>query len=368
MVFSETWESHLKHLEEVVKWLKDMDLKIKCSKCEFFKSKVHYLGYLVGADGVQSLPDKVTTIEALEPPQNIEELWHFLGLIRFYRKFIPFFTNITACLNAMLRMGAVFKWTEKCNNAFNLLKSELVKMPRIQYLNPDKMFKLFTDVSKHNYSSVLHQEETPNIVNTVPKPVPIAYFSGSFNKMQQLWNTIQKECYTVYRSIQKFSFYVAGAKCILYCNHKLLAPFFTMGMSSLVLHHWVLELQQFDIWFEHSSGKKSVVVNALSRIRTLGLYQDNGNTDLVKSDDDIVDNVVEEVHAIEWIPNSATYKIKKLNLDELREVQWQDTLNYLHKKAKSIRSKEVDGFILLLDVPWIALSLYQLPQQATGMH
>ena len=38
MVFSEMWESHLGHLEEVFKWLQDAGLKIKCSKCEFCKS------------------------------------------------------------------------------------------------------------------------------------------------------------------------------------------------------------------------------------------------------------------------------------------------------------------------------------------
>ena len=151
-----------------------MDLKIQCSKCEFFKSKVHYLGYLVGADGVKPLLEKVTTIEALV--RNIQELWHFLGLIRFYRKFIPFFTNITACLNTMLRKGVVFKWTEQCNNAFTLLKSDLVKMPRLQYPNPNKVIKLFTDTSKHSYSSVLHQEEVPEEANAVPNLVPIAYF------------------------------------------------------------------------------------------------------------------------------------------------------------------------------------------------
>ena len=74
MVFSETLESQLRHLEEVFKWLQDVDLKIKCSKYEFLKSKVHYLGYLVGTDSVQPLPEKVTATEALEPPQSIEEL------------------------------------------------------------------------------------------------------------------------------------------------------------------------------------------------------------------------------------------------------------------------------------------------------
>ena len=104
-------------------------------------------------------------------------------------------------------------------------------------------------------------------------------------------------------------------KCILYCDHKLLAQFFTMGMSSPVLDHLALELQQFDLWFKYISGKKNVVANASSRLRTPGLYQDNGNTDMAIIDDNIVDNIVEEVHDIEWIPNSATYKMEKLNLE-----------------------------------------------------
>ena len=83
MVFSQTWESHVRLLEEVFKQLQDVDLKRKHSKCKFFKSKVHYLGYLVGTNGVQPLPEKVATLQALEPPRNKEELWHFLGLIRF---------------------------------------------------------------------------------------------------------------------------------------------------------------------------------------------------------------------------------------------------------------------------------------------
>ena len=62
-------------------------------------------------------------------------------------------------------------------------------------------------------------------------------------------------------------------------------------------------------------GKKNVVADVISRLRTLGLYQDNGNDNLAKTDDDVVDNIVEEVHAIEWVPSADGYKMEKLNLD-----------------------------------------------------
>ena len=107
------WQEHLLHLEEVFKWLEAADLKIMCSKCEFFKTKMHYLGFLVGIDGVQPLPEKVTAIEALQynPSKDIDKLGHFLGSVGFCRKFIPFFADATACLNKMLRKAATFNWT-----------------------------------------------------------------------------------------------------------------------------------------------------------------------------------------------------------------------------------------------------------------
>ena len=56
-------------------------------------------------------------------------------------------------------------------------------MPRLQYPNPNTVFKLFTNASKHSYSNILHQEDVPKEVNAVPNLVPVAYVSGSFSKM-----------------------------------------------------------------------------------------------------------------------------------------------------------------------------------------
>ena len=86
----------------------------------------------------------------------------------------------------------------QCNNAFKLLKSELVKMPSLQYPNPNKLFKLFRDAPKHTYSGTLHQEDTSKVPNEEAYLISIPYFSASFGRTQQLWNTTQKECYVVY--------------------------------------------------------------------------------------------------------------------------------------------------------------------------
>ena len=82
----------------------------------------------------------------------------------------------------MLRKGATFWWMEGYNNTVKLLKFELVKMPTLQYPNPNKPFELFTDASKHSYSDILHQEETLKTPDAETNLIPIAYFSGSFGR------------------------------------------------------------------------------------------------------------------------------------------------------------------------------------------
>ena len=95
---------------------------------------------------------------------------------------------------------------------------------------------------------------------------------------------------------------------MLYCEHKPLGPFFTIGMSSPVYDKWALELQQFAIKFQHIQGKKIVVANAVSRLRMLGLCQDNGNED--------VPPTVGEVHSTDVA--QATRPVYNMGKTELR--------------------------------------------------
>ena len=124
----------------------------------------------------------------------------------------------------------------------------------------------------------------------------------------------------VYQSIQKFAFYLAGAKCTLYCDHKPLMPFFTIGTSCPVLNGWALECQQFDIKFEHIQGKKNMVTDTVSRVRTLGLYQDDDDDDDVPiTTKNVIKNIREEVHSTGVVPRTPAYNTGKLNLRHAKE-------------------------------------------------
>ena len=72
-------------------------------------------------------------------------------------------------------------------------------------------------------------------------------------------------------------------------------------MSIPVLDRWALELQQFNIKFKHIKGKKNVVIDAVSRCRTPGLYQDNNNDAVPIATEDIIENIIEEVHSTDVV-------------------------------------------------------------------
>ena len=77
IVFYRTAEDHLNHLKKVFAALQEADLKIKVSKCEFFKSHVCYLGFLIGESGIRCDKSKVKAISKITTPASIEEVQHF---------------------------------------------------------------------------------------------------------------------------------------------------------------------------------------------------------------------------------------------------------------------------------------------------
>ena len=95
IIFSNTEEEHLAHIKEIFRRLEAADLKMKRSKCDFFKKHIHYLGHLISANGIQPLKDKLDTIRDMPAPSSPKEVKQFLGLAGYYRKFVPCFADLS---------------------------------------------------------------------------------------------------------------------------------------------------------------------------------------------------------------------------------------------------------------------------------
>ena len=217
IIFSKTEEEHLQHLEEIFVRLRKFGLKMKHEKCSFFKKHIQYLGHLVSEKGFEPLPEKLESIRKMPAPRTAKEVKQFLGLIGYYRKFIPRFTDISRPLTKLTCHNVVFEWTDQCSKAFNHLRELLMEYPILRYPNPTQGNILYTDASGIGWSGVLTQEHLDE--KGKAKNHPICYISGQFRGSQLNWAALTKEAYAIYMSVQRLSFYVTDAEVTIRSDH-----------------------------------------------------------------------------------------------------------------------------------------------------
>ena len=102
IIFSKTEDEHIKRLESVFRRLKEQNLKLKGKKCEFFKTEIKYLGFIVSDVGIKTYPDKVSVVKNWPAIKNVKDLRKFLGFTSFYRRFIQDYAKIVKLLNDLL--------------------------------------------------------------------------------------------------------------------------------------------------------------------------------------------------------------------------------------------------------------------------
>ena len=180
------------------------------SKCQFFKTQLHYLGHKISADGLEPLPEKLKAIKNLAPTKNVDEANQILGLLGYYRSFIPAFADITIPITNLLKKNTTFIWSKECQLTLDYFKDIFCNKPILQFPDPNKDYVLYTDASNDGYSGVLCQPQSNN------KDIrPVTYFSGTFMAQNKSWCATEKEAYTVLKSIQRLDYYLRGAKCTL---------------------------------------------------------------------------------------------------------------------------------------------------------
>ena len=129
LIFSESCEEHLQHLNTVFNRFKTAGLKIKLSKCQFFKTQLHYLGHKISADGLEPLPDKLEAIKNLAPTKNVDKAHQILGLLGYYRSFAPVFVDIITPITNLLKKNTPFVWSKQCQDALDYLKEIFCNKP-----------------------------------------------------------------------------------------------------------------------------------------------------------------------------------------------------------------------------------------------
>lgn len=145
-------------------------LYLKASKCEFNKSSMAFLGYIIASDGIKTDPAKIKAVSEFPTSLDLKQTRSFLGLVGYYRGFVPNFSAIAAPLSSLTKKDRLFEWKNEQESAFQLLKAKLAEAPVIAHYDPKAETTLQTDASFFGWGFIISQV---NAVDGLDHPIAI---------------------------------------------------------------------------------------------------------------------------------------------------------------------------------------------------
>jgi hypothetical protein len=238
----------------VLQRLREHRLYAKLSKCDFWLKEIKLLGHTISQDGISVDPDKVQEEMNWKPPVTVCKIQSFLGLVGYYRRFIPDFSRIMKPMTELLKKGAKFEWGQKCEDAFDTLRQHLTTTPVLAQHNNNKPFDVYCDASSSRLGCVLMQD------NRV-----IAYASRGLRPHEQNYPTHDLELAVVVHALKMWRHYLMGTQYNIYTNHKSLKYIFTQADLNMRQRRWLELIKDYDLEVHYHPWKANVVADALSR-------------------------------------------------------------------------------------------------------
>lgn len=266
LVFSSSPEVHQQHLRQLFQRLKDYGILINTSKCKFGLSEITFLGYQVSAAGTKPLDAKVAAIQDFKPPETVKELQRFLGMINYYRRFIPNAAQIQAPLTNMLAGSRIkgsqpITLTPEMVKSFEDCKSSLSQATLLSHPDSSAELAIVTDASDSAIGAVLQQRK-----GEVWQP--LAFFSRKLKDSQKKYSPYDRELLAVYEAIKYFRYMVEARTFSVFTDHKPLSFAFLLNRDkcSPRQYRYLDFISQFTTDIRYIPGADNVVADALSRV------------------------------------------------------------------------------------------------------
>ena len=258
LIYSKSMKEHLEHLHAIFDALRAARLFGNLDKCDFCTQRVSFLGYVVTPQGIEVDSSKIDAIQSWPMPTTVTQIWSFLGLAGFYRRFVRDFSSIAAPLHELTKKGVPFSWGAAQDEAFTILKDKLTHAPLLQLPDFNKMFELECDASGIGLGGVLLQEGKP-----------VAYFSEKLSGASLNYSTYDKELFALVRTLQTWQHYLWPREFIIHSDHEALKHI--RSQTNLNRRHakWVEFIESFPYIIKHKNGKDNIIADALSRRYTM---------------------------------------------------------------------------------------------------
>nr|GEZ54214.1 putative reverse transcriptase domain-containing protein [Tanacetum cinerariifolium] len=222
LIYSKSKEEHEVHQKLILELLKKEKLFGKFSKCEFWLQEVRFLRHVVNSEGIHVDSNKIEVVKNWKPPKTPNEIRSFLGLARYYRRFIASFMKIAKPLTLFTQKNKKFEWGDEQENAFQTLKDLLCDASILALPESADDFVVYCDASNQELGAVVF-------------------------------------------ALKIRRHYLYGTKSVIYTDHKSLQHIFDQKELNMRQRRWIELFSDYNCEIRYHPGKANVVADALSR-------------------------------------------------------------------------------------------------------
>jgi len=277
LIFGRTFNEHLERVNTVLERFRDSGIKLSPKKCNFFQTKLNFLGHEISKEGIFPNKEKIDKVLNWKRPCTVGDLSSFLGFTNYYRRFVRGYETLTTPLEKLFINGdqnyknknksKMLEWTEEAIKSFEKLKEKLVSPPILCFPSKDGEWILDTDASHTGMGAVLSQVQNG-------EERVVEYSSRKFTKSELRYCVTRKELLAVCTFLKQFRHYLLGRKFLVRTDHKALTWLLNWDKPSTSQYcKWRAEIEQFDFSIEHRQGKSHINADFLSRLDDCGQCQ-----------------------------------------------------------------------------------------------
>jgi transposase InsO family protein len=252
----------LQHLRSLFQRLEQYGFVINPDKCEFLQTEIVFLGHRLTAAGMEPVAEHVAAVQRFPRPTDLKQLQRFLGLLNYYRRFMPGLAGVPCPLtNATAgKPKGPLVWTPAMVTAFEAAKHALTAAVPLHFPDPEAELSMAVDASDSHVGAVLQQRRSGGWQ-------PLSFFSKKLSAAEQRYSAFDRELLAAYLAIRHYRFMLEGRQFTLFTDHMPL-----VAALHRVSPPWTARQQrhlsfiaEFNVRLVHTPGVENVVADTLSR-------------------------------------------------------------------------------------------------------
>ncbi|MBW0483670.1 hypothetical protein O181_023385 [Austropuccinia psidii MF-1] len=246
IIYSDTWEDHVKYIDRVLSKCTPINLKISLKKCNFGQQELPALGHKVSSLSMEIEKRK-------------------LAPVLYYRNHVKNVANITSSLFRLCSKDLVFEIARERIDAYERIKHELTNAPVLILPEFELPFKLYIDAAcSQGLGAALHQRQ---IVDGEPREGVICYIFRQLKDSEARYGATQTECLFLVWALKKLYYYFEGAVFAVYTDSTALKSLLNMKTTNIHMLRWQIAIQEYrgNMTIIYKEGKSHTNSDFLSR-------------------------------------------------------------------------------------------------------